>query len=111
VTTRTGRVEGKVAFITGAARGQGRSHAVALAREGADIVALDIAAQIPSVPYPMATEADLDDADVVEVSPRLLPYTILEAQDVTDAIMWLVSDEARTITGVALPVDCGATCP
>jgi SDR family mycofactocin-dependent oxidoreductase len=279
VTTRTGRVEGKVAFITGAARGQGRSHAVALAREGADIVALDIAAQIPSVPYPMSTEADLDEtvrlveeaggralpvtadvrdihamdqavkaaraefghidivlanagvlhisdgsesldesaerwadavgvmltgvfntlrvvhqpmieqgrggaivitsstaglsgmhdgtggiaaytaskhgvvglmrgyakllgphnirvntvhpmgvatpmvindefqrfhadhADVVEVSPRLLPYTILEAQDVTDAIMWLVSDQGRTITGVALPVDCGVTCP
>ena len=40
----TGRVEGKVAFITGAARGQGRSHAVTLAREGADIIAVDLCA-------------------------------------------------------------------
>ena len=57
----TGRVSGKVAFITGAARGQGRSHAVRLAEEGADIIAVDIAADIPSVRrfYPGATEADL----------------------------------------------------
>jgi (+)-trans-carveol dehydrogenase len=55
----TGRVEGKVAFITGAARGQGRSHAVRLAEEGADIIAVDICAQIGSVPYEMATPADL----------------------------------------------------
>ena len=56
-----GRVEGKVAFITGAARGQGRSHAVRLAQEGADIIALDVAADIESVKriYPGATEADL----------------------------------------------------
>jgi (+)-trans-carveol dehydrogenase len=54
-----GRVEGKVALITGAARGQGRSHAVALAREGADIIALDLCAQIADVPYPMATKEDL----------------------------------------------------
>jgi NAD(P)-dependent dehydrogenase (short-subunit alcohol dehydrogenase family) len=45
----TGRVEGKVAFITGAARGQGRSHAITLAREGADIIAVDICAQIGAV--------------------------------------------------------------
>jgi (+)-trans-carveol dehydrogenase len=54
-----GRVEGKVAFVTGAARGQGRSHAIRLAQEGADIIAVDIAAQIGSVPYAMATPADL----------------------------------------------------
>src|SRR5271155_4581313 len=58
-STMTGRVEGKVAFITGAARGQGRSHAITLAREGADIIAVDIDAQIGSVPYPMATAEDL----------------------------------------------------
>ena len=55
----TGRVEGKVAFITGAARGQGRSHAVRLAQEGADIIAVDLCAQVGSVPYPMATPEDL----------------------------------------------------
>ena len=275
----TGRVRGKVAFITGAARGQGRSHAVTLAREGADIVALDIADQIDSVPYPMATLEDLnetvrlveaedrrclpvvadvrdihamdgavkqtmaefgrldivlanagvlhvtgegetldesalhwadalgvmltgvyntirvvqqpmieqgqggsivitsstaglsgmhhgtggiaaycaakhgvvglmrgyaklfgphnirvntvhpmgvatpmiindefqkyhaDHADVLEISPRLLPITLLEAQDISNAILWLVSDEARAVTGITLPVDSGVTCP
>ena len=54
-----GVLEGKVAFITGAARGQGRSHAIRLAQEGADIIAVDIAAQIDSVPYPLATPEDL----------------------------------------------------
>src|ERR1700738_1526163 len=55
-----GRVEGKVAFVTGAARGQGRSHAVRLAQEGADIIAVDLAGQGASVPYPMATPGELD---------------------------------------------------
>jgi (+)-trans-carveol dehydrogenase len=54
-----GRVEGKVAFVTGAARGQGRSHAVRLAEEGADIVAIDLCSQVDSVTYPMATPDDL----------------------------------------------------
>jgi len=54
-----GRVAGKVAFITGAARGQGRSHAIRLAQEGADIIAVDLGHQVASVPYPMATPADL----------------------------------------------------
>ncbi|SDN80396.1 SDR family mycofactocin-dependent oxidoreductase [Klenkia soli] len=54
-----GKLEGKVAFITGAARGQGRSHAVRLAQEGADIIAVDLCAQIDSVAYPMATPDDL----------------------------------------------------
>jgi SDR family mycofactocin-dependent oxidoreductase len=55
-----GRVDGKVALITGAARGQGRSHAVRLAEEGADVIAIDVAAQISTVPYPMATMDDLE---------------------------------------------------
>src|SRR5437588_754949 len=54
-----GRAEGKVALITGAARGQGRSHAVKLAEEGADVIAVDICKQIASVPYRMATSDDL----------------------------------------------------
>ena len=54
-----GRLDGKVAFITGAARGQGRSHAVRLAQEGADIIAVDICRQIDAVPYPMANQGDL----------------------------------------------------
>jgi SDR family mycofactocin-dependent oxidoreductase len=58
---RTGRVAGKVAFITGAARGQGRSHAVKLASEGADIVALDICEDLPFAHSPHATWEDLQE--------------------------------------------------
>ncbi|WKG01769.1 mycofactocin-coupled SDR family oxidoreductase [Mycolicibacterium sp. HK-90] len=56
-----GRVEGKVAFITGAARGQGRSHAVRLAEEGADIIAVDICKNYDTVGYAMATPEDLEE--------------------------------------------------
>ena len=54
-----GELSGKVAFITGAARGQGRAHAVKLSSMGADIIAVDLCDQIASVPYPMATADDL----------------------------------------------------
>jgi SDR family mycofactocin-dependent oxidoreductase len=54
-----GTLDGKVAFVTGAARGQGRAHAVKLASEGADVIAVDLCDQIASVPYPMATPDDL----------------------------------------------------
>jgi SDR family mycofactocin-dependent oxidoreductase len=78
-----GKLDGKVAFITGAARGQGRSHAIRLAQEGADIIAVDICAQIDSVPYPMATPDDLaETAKEVEALDR----RIFTAQaDVRDA--------------------------
>jgi SDR family mycofactocin-dependent oxidoreductase len=66
-----GRVAGKVALVTGAARGQGRSHALRLAEEGADIIAVDICEQIESNPYPLATEADLaETAEQVEKLDR-----------------------------------------
>jgi SDR family mycofactocin-dependent oxidoreductase len=54
-----GRVAGKVALVTGAARGQGRSHAVHLAREGADIIAIDYCTSFDTISYPMASAADL----------------------------------------------------
>lgn len=62
-----GRVEGKVAFITGAARGQGRAHAVRMAQEGADIIAVDICRQIDSVLIPLSSPEDLaETADMVK---------------------------------------------
>ena len=64
-----GRMDGKVAFVTGAARGQGRSHAVRLAQEGADIIAVDICRQLKVVGYPMPTRDDLDQT-VKEVEAR-----------------------------------------
>src|SRR3954451_14089163 len=54
-----GRVQGKVAFITGAARGQGRNHAVRLAEEGADIIAVDLCQDIETIKYSLATPEDL----------------------------------------------------
>ncbi|HYV78221.1 MAG TPA: mycofactocin-coupled SDR family oxidoreductase [Streptosporangiaceae bacterium] len=78
----TGRVEGKVAFITGAARGQGRSHAITLAREGADIIAIDLCAQIGSVPYPMATPQDLaQTVKEVEATGRRIVATVADVRD------------------------------
>ena len=77
-----GRVEGKVAFVTGAARGQGRSHAIRLAEEGADIIAVDIAAQIGTVPYAMATPADLaETVKEVEALDRRIVATQADVRD------------------------------
>jgi oxidoreductase, SDR family len=77
-----GRLEGKVAFITGAARGQGRSHAVRLAQEGADIIAVDICAQIGSVAYPMATPEDLaETAKEVEALDRRIVARQADVRD------------------------------
>lgn len=77
-----GRVEGKVAFITGAARGQGRSHAVRLAEEGADIIAVDICEQIESNPYPLATEEDLaETANLVEKLDRRIVAVKADVRD------------------------------
>lgn len=59
--TMAPRLEDKVAFVTGAARGQGRSHCVRMAQEGADIIAVDICEALPGVPFKASTPADLDE--------------------------------------------------
>jgi SDR family mycofactocin-dependent oxidoreductase len=79
-----GKLAGKVAFITGAARGQGRSHAVRLAQEGADIIAVDICAQIDTVPYPLATPEDL--AETVKEVEALGRRIVARQADVRDEI-------------------------
>jgi SDR family mycofactocin-dependent oxidoreductase len=77
-----GRLEGKVAFITGAARGQGRSHAVRMAQEGADIIAVDICKQIDTVPIDMSTPEDLDETVAqVEKTGRRIIATQADVRD------------------------------
>jgi SDR family mycofactocin-dependent oxidoreductase len=77
-----GRVEGKVAFVTGAARGQGRSHAVRLAEEGADIIAVDVPGDYETVGYPMGTEAELaDTVKAVEALDRRIVATRADVRD------------------------------
>lgn len=80
------RVAGKVAFVTGAARGQVRSHALRPAEEGADIISIEVCDQIGTVPDAMST-----------------------AGDISNTVPFPVSGEARSSTGVLLPVDAGST--
>lgn len=77
-----GLLDGKVAVVSGAARGQGRAHAARLAREGADIIAMDICQDIDTVHYPLATSADLDET-VAEIR-RLGRRVTVTQTDVRD---------------------------
>jgi (+)-trans-carveol dehydrogenase len=77
-----GRVEGKVAFITGAARGQGRSHAVRLAQEGADIIAVDVCKQLDTVRIPLSTPEDLaETANLVKNLGRRIHTAEVDVRD------------------------------
>ena len=77
-----GRLDGKVAFITGGARGQGRSHAVMMAEEGADIITLDLCEQVDSVEYPMATPEDLEETSrLVEKTGRRIVARQADVRD------------------------------
>jgi (+)-trans-carveol dehydrogenase len=79
---KMGRLEGKVAFITGAARGQGRAHAVRMAQEGADIIAIDICKQIDSVLIPLANPEDLaETADLVKGLNRRIYTAEVDTRD------------------------------
>jgi len=86
----TGRLTGKVAFVTGAARGQGRAHAIRMAQEGADIVAVDICRQIESNPYPLATAEDLAETErAVEKAGRRIvarQADVRERSELRDAL-------------------------
>jgi SDR family mycofactocin-dependent oxidoreductase len=94
------RFAGKVVVITGAARGQGRSHAVRLAREGADVVALDICHDIDTVAYDLATPADLaETARLVGEHGRRCVTTEVDVRDRT-AVAEAVASGARELGGV-----------
>jgi SDR family mycofactocin-dependent oxidoreductase len=95
-----GKLEGKVAFITGAARGQGRSHALRLAQEGADIIAVDICEQLDTVPYPMATPDDLDETvSQVEALDRRIVSAVADVRDAA-ALRGVVAEGIAQLGGV-----------
>jgi SDR family mycofactocin-dependent oxidoreductase len=99
-----GALEGKVAVITGAARGQGRSHAIRLAQEGADIIALDICAQPETVSVPGAMPADLEEtARQVEALDRRIVTGIVDVRDVA-RLAEVVRDGVAELGGLNIVV-------
>lgn len=94
-------LEGRVALVTGAARGMGRSHAVALARAGADVVLVDACAPMPSAAYPMAGEEDLaETADLVRATGRTASAHVADVRDF-GALERIVADLDRLDIAIA----------
>lgn len=78
----TGRFEGKVVFVTGAARGQGRNHAIRFAKEGADVIAVDICDTVETLQYPAATREDLaETVAAVEALDRRIVASVADIRD------------------------------
>ena len=93
----SGLLAGQVAVVTGAARGQGRSHALALAREGASIIALDACAPIATVPYPLSAKADLETtAEQVEALGSRVVHGVVDVRDLA-GMERFVSDAVATL--------------
>ena len=98
VNRRPGRVEGQVALITGAARGQGRSHAIRLAQEGCDIIAVDLCAPVPDTPHHGASPADLAmTVAAVEAEGRRIRAATVDVRD--RAALQAVVDESAVVLG------------
>jgi SDR family mycofactocin-dependent oxidoreductase len=91
-----GRVEGKIALVTGAARGQGRSHAIRLAEEGADIIAVDLCEQMSTVPYDMSSPEDLKEtARLVEALDRRIFTQTADVRDLAQMTAAVASGAAE----------------
>ena len=105
-----GRVTGRVALVTGAARGQGRSHAVRLAAEGADIIAVDICAQVDQVEYATATPDDL--ATTARLVEEAGARVVTAAVDVRDAraLADAVAEGAAELGGLDIAVANAGVC-
>jgi len=99
-----GRLDGQVAFITGAARGQGRAHAIRLAEDGADIVGIDICEQIESVGYQMSTREDLDETvrQVEALGRRIVAHEV-DVRDV-EALQKAFDDGVAALGPVTIVV-------
>jgi len=100
-----GSLEGKVALITGAARGQGRSHAIVLAEEGADVILVDICGPVSDdVEYPPATKSDLDDVvrEVRDRGRRAIPQ-VTDTRDF-DALNLAVRSSAAELGGLDIVI-------
>jgi SDR family mycofactocin-dependent oxidoreductase len=99
-----GKLAGKVAFITGAARGQGRAHALRLAAEGADIIAVDLCRQLDSVGYQLSTRDDLDETvRQVEALDRRIVAAVADVRDVA-AMREVFRDGVATLGPVTIVV-------
>jgi SDR family mycofactocin-dependent oxidoreductase len=95
-----GRVAGKRVLVTGAARGMGRSHAVRLAEEGADLVLVDICASLPEIEYPLASRADLEEtARLVENHHRRAVIHVVDIRDAA-ALASAVDDGVAELGGL-----------
>jgi (+)-trans-carveol dehydrogenase len=101
------RLAGKVAFVTGAELGQGRSHAIRLTQEGANVIAVDLGADVELVPYSVAAESDLGETVRHLESPDRRMVAL--KADICDLTSPLAPDRARYITGTVLPTNAGAT--
>ncbi|CAJ1509740.1 mycofactocin-coupled SDR family oxidoreductase [[Mycobacterium] burgundiense] len=96
----SGRVAGKRVLITGAARGMGRSHAVRLAEEGADLILVDICESLPDIEYPLATRDDLaETARLVEQQGRRALTHVVDVRDAT-ALSTAVDDAVARMGGL-----------
>ena len=103
-SNRGGAVEGRVALVTGAARGQGRAHAVALAREGADVVVTDLCADIGTVPYPLGSRAELDETvRLVQAEGRRCFAVVADIRD-TAAMDAVVTETISSFGGLDICV-------
>jgi hypothetical protein len=113
-----GKLDGRVALVTGGARGQGRSHALAMAAECAAVVVCDIAADLDVVPYPLASRSDLEETSSLkqdfENRLKVLNYGLngrpyVDAEHISRALMYLVTDDDGVISGQVMDVALGGS--